>query len=56
MRYVFVKHLHEQEREWEMEQYILMQDTKMQQKLLEEGWRGTGISGGPDGWLVRYCK
>jgi hypothetical protein len=51
MRYVFVKHLHEQVCEWEVEQ-----DTKMQQKLLDEGWRGTGISGGPGGWLMRFCK
>ncbi len=56
MRYVFMKHLHEKGREWEVEQDIPMQDTKTQQKLLDEGWRGTAISGGPDGWLVRYCK
>ena len=56
LRYVFVKHLHEEGKEYETEQYIPMQDTKSQQKLLAEGWRGTGVSGGPDGWLVRYSK
>ena len=56
LRYVFVKHLHEEGKEYETEQYIPMQDTKSQQKLLTEGWRGTGVSCGPDGWLVRYSK
>ncbi|WP_255551490.1 GNAT family N-acetyltransferase [Sporosarcina sp. E16_8] len=56
LRYVFMKHLHKEGVEWQVEQFIPMQDTKAQQKLLEEGWRGTGISGSPDGWLVRYCK
>lgn len=56
LRYVFVKHLHKEGKEWEVEQFIPMQDTKSQQKLLEDGWRGTDISGSPDGWLVRYCK
>jgi len=56
LRYVFVKHLHEKGSEWEAEQDVPMQDTKTQQKLLEEGWRGTNISCGPDGWLVRYSK
>ncbi|MER2090258.1 MAG: GNAT family N-acetyltransferase [Sporosarcina sp.] len=56
LRYVFVKHLHIEGKEWMEEQDIPMQDTKSQQKLLEDGWRGTGISRGPDGWLVRYCK
>ncbi len=56
LRYVFVKHIHKVGDEWEVEQFIPMQNTKAQQKLLEEGWRGTGISGSPDGWLVRYCK
>ena len=56
LRYVFVKHLHEKGSEWKAEQDVPMQDTKTQQKLLEEGWRGTNISCGPDGWLVRYCK
>ncbi len=56
LRYVFVKHLHEEVKEYETEQYIPMQDTKSQQKLLAEGWRGTDVSSGPDGWFVRYCK
>ncbi|WP_318616620.1 GNAT family N-acetyltransferase [Sporosarcina sp. YIM B06819] len=56
LRYVFVKHLHEDAKVYETEQDIPMQNTKLQQKLLAEGWRGTGVSGGPDGWLVRYCK
>ncbi|NYF25592.1 GNAT family N-acetyltransferase [Sporosarcina sp. JAI121] len=56
LRYVFVKHLRIEGKEWKEEQDIPMQDTKSQQKLLEDGWRGTGMSRGPDGWLVRYCK
>lgn len=56
LRYVFIKHLHKEGDEWEVEQFIPMQNTKAQQKLLEKGWRGTGITGSPDGWLVRYCK
>jgi hypothetical protein len=56
LRYIFVKHLHEDGKEYETEQQIPMQDIKTQQKLLAEGWRGTGISRGPDCWFVRYCK
>ncbi len=56
LRYVFVKHLHEDSKEFEMEQHIPMQNIKSQQKLLTEGWRGTGVSRGPDGWLIKYCK
>ena len=56
LRYVFVKHLHEDGKEYETEQYIAMENTKAQQQLLTEGWRGTGISRDSDGWLVRYCK
>lgn len=56
LRYVFVKHLHEDEKDYEVEQYIPMHDTSTQQKLLAEGWRGTGITGSESGWLVQYRK
>ena len=39
MCYVFVKHLHEQEREWEMEQNIPMQDENAAKTSRSKGWR-----------------
>ena len=56
LRYVFVKHLHEEGMDYKEEQIIPMHNTASQQALLAEGWRGTGMTDSPKGWVVHYQK
>jgi hypothetical protein len=56
LRYVFVKHIDDDEKSYVEEQYIPMQHTTKQQKLLSEGWRGTGMKKSEDNWLVQFKK
>lgn len=56
LRYVFVKHLREERKLYEVEQLIPMSDTFHQQKVLSDGWRGTSMVESTNGWLLRYEK
>ena len=56
LRYVFVKTLKEQTRNYSQEVLLEMNDTKGQQKLLNEGFVGLSMQKDGDNWLVQYVK
>lgn len=56
LRYVFVKDLRVDLKEYGVEQFISMDDIVGQQKLLVGGWRGTSMMEDSGEWVVRYEK
>lgn len=56
LRYVFVKDLRENQKVYEAERFIPMEDTATQQKVIADGWRGTLMVENSGGWIVRYEK
>ena len=56
LRYVFVKNLRCIQNVYNGERLIPMEDTVTQQKLLADGWRGTGMAETLDGWIVQYQR
>ncbi|ARF17421.1 GNAT family N-acetyltransferase [Sporosarcina ureae] len=57
LRYILFEDLHEPSyRMTSQQQFILMENTQEQQKLLKEGWIGEYIEKKDDQWFVKYVK
>ncbi|KZE37518.1 benzoate transporter [Bhargavaea cecembensis] len=54
LRYVFMKDLQAPEQERTESREIPMDDIAAQQALLADGWVGTAMAEGGNGWFVRY--